>query len=352
MTVATPILSAQNYVLHQIDGRGKTINLIPINADLPDLDAYLYALLKEIGDQNQLRKYEFSSTTTEFYTCLTSFARGTDLKNNTYATTLAERLLRIEIETDEQYGHLSSTGTHVTKGSFLQFIFPYASGISYLGVKIEHQSFLDEIDFKKKSGLSETRKLYKACRVDFDDQKIPKNVVVYDTNSKPSVYWWNKFLELKVFRDDATNTKLAAEAVMRVIGTLKSKHAIDHTILRNAAVAAFKQQGSMKYLDFVSTIFDQYVPEDAVLKPLMGIFIDKLKKLPEKENFDTDFTLVPAAVPFKQTKYNLSPEITLSIKDGIENLKDKIWAEKTSDGKYLVVIESDEAKNFTLKHRG
>ena len=83
----------------------------------------------------------------------------------------------------------------------------------------------------------------------------------------------------------------------------------------------------------------------------MGKLVEKLKALPKKEEFDTDFSLVPTAVPFRQTKYNLTSEITLSVKYGVQDLKDKIWAEKTNDGRMLVVILSDEAKNFTLKPR-
>ena len=68
--------------------------------------------------------------------------------------------------------------------------------VHYLGVKVEHQLFLDEVDFKRKIGLGESQKIYKACKVSFDAAGTIGSALVFDTNSRPSTYWWREFWEL------------------------------------------------------------------------------------------------------------------------------------------------------------
>lgn len=334
-------------VLYGIDVAGNSIKSVAVNASLPDLEKYLANLLKEIGEQDQKRSYKFQSPRTEFCTCLNDFNKNKNLPQNNHAPLLATRLLKHEIEANRKYKNINK----VSKGSFLQFMYSDGGQMFYLSVKVEHQSFLDETDFIKKYGLAEDRKLYKACKVQYKPDGTLGDVSVFDTNGVAAAYWWREFLELEVIRDDAENTKNAVEAVLQTIGSLKSKYPSDHTILRNAAVAAFKQQAQMNYFNFVDTVFNKYKPTDEAAEPDIKKLVEKLKELPGKKNFDTQFELVPGAVPFKQTKYNLSSEITLTIKDGITNISDKIWAEVTKDGRNVVVIESDQAHNFSMKKR-
>ena len=238
-------------VLHQIDVESKEVNHIVISSDHSDLEDYLSDLLVEINTKEQKRVYDFARETTEFYQALVSYEQNNDLSANKYSSIMAQRLLDKEVDTDKSYGHLSKSGKgHVSKGSFLQFLYREGSLISYLGVKIEHQIFLDEIDFKKKIGLSVAKKIYKASKVNYSSDGIPQSVFVYDTNTKPSNYWWNSFLELKEQRTDALNTEVASKEVLREVDRIKKTFPKDHNILRNATIAAFKQNGEMKYDEF------------------------------------------------------------------------------------------------------
>lgn len=140
--------------------------------------------------------------------------------------------------------------------------------------------------------------------------------------------------------------------MIKVVNGLKKYHPTDYTILRNSVVAAFKQQGEMKFNEFIENNFEKYEPEDSQLKGKMPNIIDKLKHLPEKKKFDSQFNLVPSEVPFKRSKISLSREITLSIDEGIDDLDNKIWSEKSASGMKLVVIESpDGFDRFKLKNR-
>lgn len=340
-------------LLHQIDVDSKACTLIPISSDYSDLEGYLSDLLAEISEKPQKREYEFVRETTEFHKCLETCYLQQDLATNKAASNIATRLLDKETDADNRYGHLSATGSgHVKKGSFLQFLYRDGTAISYLGVKIEHQAFLDESDFKKKVGLALVRKIYKACKASFESTGRPHSVFIYDTNPKPSTYWWKDFLELKEVRNDAVNTKTASQEVVKVLNTLRRDHPADYTILRNAAIAAFKQQGEMKYDEFITNTFESYHPEDNKLAEKLPELIIKLRKLPEKKNFDTRFNLVPGEVPFKHSKVALTKEISLTMDEGIENLDDKVWSEKSPSGKKLVVIDSPIGfDQFKLKER-
>ena len=345
---ANEILST---MLHQIDVVSGKAALIPMSTDYSDLNGYLEGLLKEIGEQELKRSYDFERETTEFYSALKSCATDRML-SPTQCGALADRLATQEQKTDERYGHLGKDGKKVVnKGSFLQFLYQRDGSISYLGVKIEHQTFLDEEDFKRRSGLPDASKIYKACRVSFKDG-LPDDVAAFDTNSRPSVYWWSSFLELKVIRDDRQNTEKASDAVVTAVASIRKKYPADHTILRNAVIAAFKQDGVMHYTKFIKDVFEDYAPDDPELKKAMPTLIKRLKGLPEKEGFDTQFPLVPSAVNFRQTRIKLTPQITLSYDADLNNISDKIWSEETQDGKKLVVINSPDAfEKFVRKER-
>lgn len=315
--VESTTLKIVKTTLHQIDIKTNTSKPIEMSGDLADLNEYLRTLLSELREKSERRSYKFERNTTEFYTALALFGKNRDLENKR-SNSLAERLLVQEKKTEERYSQLATkkTGQLLQKGSFLQFLYEDESGLSYLGVKLEHQTFLDEHDFKKRSGLPDTSKVYKACLVFFNDEDIPDSVHAYDTNSQPAAYWWKEFLELEVLRNDEHNTSIAVKCVVRTIGSVKKDFPHDYTVLRNATIAAFKQKGRMNYIDFVENTFAKYEPHNPELKKKLTALIEKLKKLPETHKFDTQFELVPEAVDFRRTKIDLTTEISLSYEQG------------------------------------
>jgi len=337
--------------LHHLDMDTETCAAIPMPVERQDLELYLNELLTEINGRPQNRAYALASATTEFATSLQSFYGNQDLALNPQTKVLAERLLRVELTTEERYGHLNTAGTgHIKKGSFLQFLYRDGAVITYLGVKVEHQRFLDETDLRAKIGLGESHKIYKACKVSFDDVGNAQNALVFDTNTRPSTYWWKDVLELKQLRTDAFNTEQAVKSVMRVIAKVKAVSPADYTILRNATVHAFKQVGVLNFDDFVTATFTQYTPIEPALSLELPILVDKLKELPTKRNFDGQFTLVPASVPYRRHTIAVSEEVSVSYNEDIANLSDKIWSSKTPDGQSVIIIDApNSADKFTPK---
>jgi len=299
-------------------------------------------LLHEISAKPQYRAYELSSSTTEFATSLSGFYQAQSLAP-TGVEALAARLLRIELQTDSKYGHLNPSGTHIRKGSFLQYMYHEKSLCHYLGVKVDHHAFIDETDLRKRIGLGQTQKNFKACRVTFDANGTPQDALIFDTNPRPSVYWWREFWELRQLRSDQHNTETAIRGVIKCLNPIKKTAPTDYTHLRNAAITAFKQNGSLDFSIFVDNIFTNYQPVEQSLLQSLPKIVQKIKDLPTTNKFDSQFTLVPASVPFKRMNIAVSEEISLSYNEDLANLEDKIWSSKTIDGRDVVVIRATEA---------
>ena len=327
--------------LHHIDISAQTCRSVPIPVDKADLESYLSALLLEIQERPQSRSYALASLTTEFATSLNAFVVSRDLTASPETEALAARLLRIEINTEDRYGHLDKSGKGLlNKGSFLQFLYLDGSGLSYLGVKIEHQRFIDETDLKQKIGLGESNKIYKACKVSLNASGAFGQVFVFDTHTRPSTYWWKDVLELTQLRSDALNTETAVKSVVRALDKVKDVSRADYTILRNATIAAFKKTEILNFDDFVTNTFASYVPHSDELAQVLPDLVVKLRGLPEKKKFDGQFTLIPTAVPFRRQTIKVSEKVSVAYDEDIPDLSDKIWYSRTPTGQSVLVLDS------------
>lgn len=350
---------AISIVLHHIDVDGNTCTESTVKANSPDLQTYLEDLLAEIENKPQRREFRLASPKTQFATALTSFfaEQSLDSSNEVQdnAEELAKRLLSQEIVAEKKYGHLGRGGAGLlNKGSFLQFLFRNIKGLHYIGVKVEHQLFLDEVDFARHIGIGESNKIYKACVVSYADDGKVDSVLVFDTNYRLSSYWWRDFWELSEKRSDAFNTSTAVSAVVGALSSLRKYSPADYTILRNATVAAFKQKATMDFTDFVEKTFDGYQIDDAEVSKRYQEVVKKIKLLPAVKGFDTQFDLHPKSVPFKRINLPLTDEVTVSYNEDIANLSEKIWSSKTAEGKHVVMVEATEAaaKRFKFKSMG
>lgn len=350
---ALPVERILSTSLHHIDLVNSDCRQMAAVLSDSDMEGYLSDLLKEIRGKEQRKTYQFDRDSTEFYRSLVAFISTRTIAGNPSSEQLAQRLLEKELQTEARYGHLGPLGRgHIKRGSFLQFLYQDGGILGYLGVKVEHQSFLDENDFKKKVGLSIENKIYKACMVTFSTDGLPASVLVFDTNAKPSTYWWQAFLELTELRNDTLNTRKAVEEVVKVLNGIKKNFPVDHTILRNSTIAAFRQIGTMRFDEFVAKTFESYVPTDPALAEKLPKLAEDLHALPTKKNFDSLFELVPSEVPFKKKKIDLSKEVSITFDEGMVDLDRKIWAEIRA-GQKLVVIDSPEGfDKFVLKTTG
>ena len=337
--------------LFQLDLERNTLKNIPVDVDADDLVEYLDDILVEVNADNKNRSFEFDRDTLEVYVYLKNIFSLPELSKHENGKTIAARLLATEIATDKKYGHLSSKGKHVKRGSYLQFIYQHDGVIKYLGVKVEHQGYLDESDLKKHIGLALINKVYKAFRVCCKNGD-PGEVDVYDSQAVIAKYWWHSFLELTELRSDAFNTKEACQWTMTKINQIKRLSLDDYKALRNATIVAFKQDGAMDYLDFIKNTIESYLSDKQKVNDKLKKLVPELKKLPDTKGFDNLFNLDASAVPYKKSTYKLSSQITLTVDEGIHDFDNKIWSEITADGDEVVVIKSPEGfKEFKQKIR-
>lgn len=349
MSQSLEILSVS---LYQMDIESSQKKHIPVNFSVSDLSEYLGDLLNEIDEEDSKRSFVFGETK-EVYMQLCGFSSEPDFEKHNNGEVVAERLLLKEVDTDNKYGHLSSTkkGTHVKKGSYLQFLYKDSDLLKYLGVKVDHQGYLDETDLKKHIGLALSEKVYKAIRATYDGG-FPSSVEVYDSHPSLSKYWWSDFLELTELRTDSYNTKKACESVVRKIGPIKSISRDDYKELRNSVIVAFKQKSGMEFNSFVDSVFSNYVSENEEVNEKLKKLIPDIRKLPDTKEFDSKFNLDPSSVPYRNSTYKLDSQITLTVEEGVNDIDKKIWSEKTADGDELVVIKSpDGFKKFKVKER-
>ena len=82
-------------------------------------------------------------------------------------------------------------------------------------------------------------------------------------------------------------------------------------MLRHAAVVGLRQGGGFDYNEFVDNIVGNYQPIDESALPTIQRLTENLKQLPDKKNFDTQFQLVSAAVPYRPRKVVLHHDIDL-----------------------------------------
>lgn len=339
--------------LYQINSAAAVKEEIKISGDFTDLNGYLKNLLSEIDAQEHKRSYQVQRETSEFSAALKEFALFGELVA-LRSEGLAEKLLQEEIRVDKEYGQLNTSKSKkgiVNKGSFLQFLYEVSGRNCYLGVKIEHQIFFDEKDFKKKSGLPESSKVYKACRVIFSETDF-EEISVYDKNTVPSLYWWSGFLELIVLRDDALNTQRAAKAIMKVLDAkVKKSHPEEYTQIRNAAIVALKQEKQINYFDLVDDLLKHTVFEDSKFNDKIPDIIESLKKAPAdpKDGFDVQFQGSPSAVPYRRRRVELGRDIFISFPEELGNLNDCIWATTNEQGDKLVVVKSEAGYDYFHK---
>lgn len=341
--------------LHKINIDNLSAELIDPKSIQGDLEAYLRNILEEITKKETKRKFKIKRSTTEFVTALTTTAQAAaerKLTESNFCSNLAARLLEEEIKSDEQMSKRLKLETgHLRRGSFLQFFYSENDVYKYLGVKVEYTSLIDEKDFLRKIGMPEKHKSYKACNVSFDSSLKPsEDVHVYDTNTTIAKYWWDDFLELEERWTNKLNTQRASDAVIKKLDATLKKYPRDLTILRNATIATFSQEGALDYNLFISTTFENYTPKTEGLKQDLPNIIKSLKELPEKKQFDNCFDLVPSEVKYRKRKIKLTDEIEISYDDSMSTLDDKIWASQLEDGKKVVVIHSPMGyEQFTKK---
>lgn len=319
-------------------------------------DEYLNELISQINTNNSIRDYKTRSMNTEVISCVLEILNNRDDVNHVTekVNVIANRLLSKEIDAQQQVQRLN---INVQKGSLIQALLrdEVNDNFVYLLAKVEHSNFVDDSDFSFKTGFSKDGKtIWKSCLFDIaTPQEQEYHARLY--SNTVAKYWNDDFLELDEMHDDESNTVKAFKAIETTLNrNIKSSAPRDYTIIRNAIISYFKSNDQIDYLDMVETVIGQYRPTDLSQEKLESLEL-KLKELPEKKNFDFQFSPVSKAINAKIKKvYQISSGIQLRILDYIDNFENTITAFREDDGARYIKIKTDNDlvyKQFAQRER-
>jgi hypothetical protein len=328
--------------LHHIDVKSKVVTQITLDENSLNLIGYINSLVQEILEQPNKRSYKFKEGNTEVKSSLVSILD--DIEDiDTVILNNANRLLEKETKTQDWMS--KRLEIEIQKGSLLHLHFVDQNINQIIICKVEHDEVLSEINFDLIKGLNTKKKVFKAILIYFDKNNNITHNYVFDKNN--SKYWWDDFLELYQLNTDDGNTDKSINAIDKVLTPQRKKYYADYLILRNSMIGHYRSKNEFNFSDLMIEVFNNYEPIDPEF-PLDGI-IEKIKELPEKKGFDTQFSIVKKYINKRvQNKIRLANNLYLNVDDYVENLKNIIEPFQDEQGNKFVKIRSSEGYE-TLK---
>lgn len=304
------------------------------------LEQYIEKLFKEIDDPKKMKQsFLFMSDKNEVRSALQDLVQGVDQDKN--AQIIAQRLLNKEIEAQNGLDQKKLKQT-ILKGSLFTVLVKFKSEDRLLICKADHNEFLDENSFTLRSGLPWNKKIFKAVIIIIKDDKVQKEVDVIDPNH--SKYWYKEFLELRKKHTDKHNTETSMDIIdKKVFSGMRSRHPADYWILRNSFVGYFRSQESFEIENFISSLFENYEPEDKTLK--IDTIVAKVRKIAREEDFDSSFTISKSDIKKRTIRktIKITDAIELSINYDIPNFQQAIRSGENDDGqKYIQILTEKE----------
>lgn len=154
-----------NRSIHIIDYENNRI----LSRDIPaTFDEYVGELIEHINRNDSVRDYKTRSRYTEVISGAIAISSQKDNADVVRERTnsIANRLLVKEVEAQ---GHIGRLNTNVQKGSLIQALLldEQEHKHVYLLAKVEHSTFVDDVDFSFKTGFSKDKKtIWKSCLID------------------------------------------------------------------------------------------------------------------------------------------------------------------------------------------
>jgi len=321
--------------LHQIDHHLNDIKEIDISDQSQDLKDYTNRLIAEITEGTSKRKFQFRRETTEVRNVIGQFLNGT----YTSKETNANRLLDVEENAQKAIEHL---GNKIQKGSLFQAHLEDNDHHIVVISKADQINFLAEDDFTLKSGLPWEKKIFKAFLARFNNENQVIETFVYDTTPRMAKYWWDTYLELDEVYTPEFNTKTALKLLdSKVLANIKKKHKADHTAVRNKAVGYFQSRETFEINGFLDTILSNYEPVDPDFPKTKTM--EKVRNLPEKYNFDSQFPIATEEVTSRKVKnkINLTDRMDLILKENIPELKSTVQSFRDDEQRKWIAIRTD-----------
>lgn len=338
-------ITINNYSLHRVDVAEDSAKRLLLQGD-KGLQIYADKVIQDLLDSPRSRYFRFSDANELVPSVVTKVKNGEDWGES--SESMAQKLHRVELEAQEGIEKLGQT---VTRGGLLQLDITEGDTEKFIIVKIDDSEFLDEEDGLIKSGLPLKTRVQKAAIISLSDEAEVTELLVSDSRSTITPYWYNSFLEAIALKDAETNTKNAFDTIDALINTEFKRKGLmeDYWLLRNELVYYFRNEEGFVF-DKLKEQLRKHKPESEDTKNAKASFLGKLEKLPkhEKKGFDTQFDLKTAGVTLR-IKRNLFTDknFKLDILRDVENLRSKITPEIDAKGKHIKVYSDDGFDSLT-----
>lgn len=310
-------MEINSVLLHHVDIQANTVTPIEIDETSVNLNNYVESLVEEIHNNPNRRKYQFKDGNTQVKTTLIPILQNGEGLNDIILNN-AKRLLEKEKKSQERIARLN---IEIQKGSLLHLSFYSDNSHKVIICKVEHDEVLSEINFDLIRGLNTKKKVFKAILVYLDDDYNITHNYVNDKNS--SKYWWDDFLELEQLNTDDDNTEKSLNELDKALSTYKGKYYTDYLLLRNTLIGFYRSNDTLNYSDIVDNVFESYSPVNPAFPK--DKLVEKIKDLPEKKGFDTQFKISKKKITKKiKHRIRLQSNLYLSLDDFVDNLQDII----------------------------
>lgn len=341
MTVATPIILKPQ--IFNIDPTTNSYTPVTLNGiKTNDLLNFLKSIAADTRKSSSKREAQFKINSIVKLS-LTKMLSNTDIEKN--ANVIAQTLL--DSEKNYNDNKMKNLKRELKKGSLVITRFKTDAQEIMLVCKIDFEKFLEEKTYEQKLGLSVDKALLKSCLINIENNSLEDSLLLADSNSSISRFWWDEFLKSEFIRDDSQNTAKAFELFESSLTNIHKKSPEDHTDIRNSLISYFKTTKVFKYDEMLERVIRNYSPvsNEVNVKDIEK----KFDKVIEKGKFDGTFNIIPKEIRARAKKvYKLDGDVELTAHGSTEGI---FSAELENESYVLVrtVQHSDSFKKLDIK---
>lgn len=346
-----------NHCLYKIDIAESKTELIETNDDR-DFKEFSRIILDELIQNDKSKQFYFVNDNELVVSHIRSIAKNElydgikDLKENWTLRTksIAQKLL--DEETTAQ-AKIAAMDRKIQKGSLLILHLEHKGVVKFVLLKIEVDSFFDEVDARIHNGLPlNKRRLQKSCLITLDQELNVAELLLSDSNYSIREYWWHGFLNSKEVTSAAVNTSVAYGAISYVLTqSVKRLSKADYLFLRNDVNSYFRNNDGYVHQELVKKLENHKI-ENKKLRENFPEIIKKIQSLPtsDKAPFDSQFDLDPEVIKNKiKSTIVLDENLELRITGEVVNLEELIKPDIDDLGKYIKIYSDAGYEAFSKK---
>jgi hypothetical protein len=335
-------LTIFNAVVQKVDCKGQILGSPFYRTNEKDIKTYLTGVIRSVVNIPRSQRFQFCGKGFDSKSAIEILA-GIAFKVE--ALELTKRLLECEIVVQKKIVGLSE----LREGSLLCAHFKLGEQESVMLVKIDHAGYLNELTLQRTSGLPEKQRAQKCATFSIVAGVADPTVVISDSNSTLTEYWWGSFLNLESLSSPRQNTLRAFKAVESLLKTkIEKKSPSDYWTLRNAFVSYFTTRPQCIFDEMIDDVMGGYSAHDSDLD--MTKIIAEARELPKKKDFDSHFSIAPDVISNKiKRQIRLGQNLDLRITGEISDFE-KTFDTGDDDGRKYLKIYSDEG--YAAFHKG